>query len=389
MQSLDNEIIADSDCYCLETFWCDIISVLDFKIQENNILSFLFRISKLRKISIFKHLPELKLMEFSHIMKKEHYKQGEVIFSEGAVGDKIYLLFKGKVKIVKNNKTIRELDRGSYFGEISILLNKPRSASVIALTNLTIYTISADNFMKNIDQKIHEILKKRMNLLDVFNLNLEELHYIGSLGEGKFGTVSLVHDCRNVYAIKAVLRKSAESQKMLIKYFIKERQILLSLDHPFIVKLVKTVKNEDFIFYLMEHINGIVLSRYLEKRKQNRLYNLYETKFIMACLLTVVNYLNYKKIAHRDIKPDNIMIDEKGYLKLIDFGTAIEIKDFTTTITGTPHYIAPEVLLGRGYGYSADYWSIGVTAFEVFYNFYPFGNKAKDPMEVYKEVVKK
>jgi cGMP-dependent protein kinase len=322
-------------------------------------------------------------------MKKEHYKQGEAIFNEGAVGNKIYLLFKGKVNIVKNNKKIRELDRGSYFGEISILLNQPRSASVIALTNLTIYTISADFFMKNIDQKILEILRKKMKLLDVDNTELDEFYYIGSLGEGKFGTVSLVHDCRDVYAIKAVLRKRAECQKMLIKYFIKERQILLSLDHPFIVKLVKTMKNKDFIFYLMEHINGIVLSKYLEKRMQNRLYNLYETKFIVACLLTVVDYLNFKNIAHRDIKPDNIMIDERGYLKLIDFGTALEIKDFTTTITGTPHYIAPEVLLGRGYGYSADYWSIGVTAFEVFYNFYPFGNKAKDPMEVYKEVVKK
>ncbi len=357
--------------------------------EENKILTFLFRISKLRKISLFKHLPELELMELSHMMKKEHFKQGEAVFSEGAAGDKIYLLIKGKVKVVKNKKTIRELDRGSYFGEVSIMLNQPRSASIIALTKLTIYTISADFFLKNIDSKIHEILQNKINLLDIHDVSLNELYYIGCLGEGKFGTVSLVHDCRSVYAVKAVLRKSAESKKMLIKYFINERQILLSLEYPFIVKLVKTLKNEDFIFYVMEHINGIVLSKYLEKRMQNRLYNAYETKFIMACLLTVLNYLNCKKIAHRDIKPDNIIIDDKGYLKLIDFGTAIEIKDFTNTITGTPHYIAPEVLLGRGYGYSADYWSIGVTAFEVFYNFYPFGNKAKDPMEVYKEVVKK
>jgi len=386
---LDNEIVAESDCYCLEATWEKIISILNFKIQENKILSFLFRISKLRKFTIFKHLPELKLMEFSHVMKKEHFKQNEIIFSEGANADKFYLLIKGKVKVIKNNKTIRELDRGSYFGEIAILNNHTRSATVISQTNVTIYSIAAEYFDKNIDHTILELLKKRMNYFDIFNTQIDDFYYIGNLGEGKFGIVSLVHDTKMIYAIKAILRRSGESQKMLIKYFIKERQILLSLDHPFIVKLVKTIKNDDYIFYLMEHINGIVLSKYLEKRSQTRIYNLYETKFISACLLTVVNYLNYKKIAHRDIKPDNIMIDEKGYLKLIDFGTAIEIKDFTTTITGTPHYIAPEVLLGRGYGYSADYWSIGITAYEVFYNFYPFGNKAKDPMEVYKEVVKK
>jgi len=386
---LDSEIIANQDCYCLEATWNDIISVLNFQIQENKILSFLFRISKLRKISIFKHLPELKLMEFSHVMKKEHYKKGETLFTEGSVGDKLYLLFKGKVKVIKNYKTIRELDRGSFFGEIALFYNQTRSATVIADTNITIYTIVKDFFLKNIDNKILNILKKKIALLDTYNTALDDFYYIGSLGEGKFGTVSLIHDCKNIYAIKAVMRKSAECQKMLIKYFIKERQILLSLDHPFIVKLIKTIKNEDFIFYLMEHINGIVLSKYLEKRSPKRINNNYETKFIAACLITVVNYLNNKKIVHRDIKPDNIMIDDKGYLKLIDFGTAIEIKDFTNTITGTPHYIAPEVLLGRGYGFTADYWSIGVTIFEVYYNFYPFGNKAKDPMEVYKEVVKK
>ena len=331
----------------------------------------------------------MKLMEISHIMKKEHYKEGDIIFSDGSIGDKLYMLFKGKVKVVKNNKSIRELDKGSYFGEISLLLNQPHSASVQALTNLTIYTISSEKFFKIIEINIIEFLRNKIGLYDNFNISLDDLYYVTNLGEGKFGTVSLVHNGKNSYAIKAVNRKSAENQKILIKYFIKERVILLSLDHPFIVKLVKTLKTEEFIFYLMEHINGVVLSKYLEKRPDNKIQEKYETLFIIASLLTCVDYLNYKKIVHRDIKPDNILIDEKGFLKLIDFGTAIDIKDFTNTITGTPHYIAPEVLLGRGYGFSADYWSIGITAFEVFFNYYPFGNKAKDPMEVYKEIVKK
>ena len=176
---------------------------------------------------------------------------------------------------------------------------------------------------------------------------------------------------------------------ILIKYFLKERSILLKLDHPLVVKLVKTMKNDNYIFYLMEYVNGIVLSKYLENRLENRIRNKYETQFYLASILLVVDYLNSKNIAHRDLKPDNTMIDEKGYLKVIDFGTAVIIKDFTSTITGTPHYIAPEVLLGRGYSFSADYWSIGILAFEIYFNYYPFGNKATDPMEVYKDVIKK
>lgn len=139
----------------------------------------------------------------------------------------------------------------------------------------------------------------------------------------------------------------------------------------------------------MEHVNGLVLSKYIENRAENKIRNKYETQFYIASLFVIITYLNNKKIAHRDIKPDNIMLNERGYMKMIDFGTAIVVKDFTTTITGTPHYIAPEVLLGKGYSFSADYWSIGITAFEIFFNYYPFGNKATDPLEVYKEIVKK
>ena len=103
----------------------------------------------------------------------------------------------------------------------------------------------------------------------------------------------------------------------------------------------------------------------------------------------LLSYLNSKQICHRDLKPDNIVIDEKGYLKLIDFGTSIELKDFTNTITGTPHYIAPEILTGKGYGLSCDYWSVGIIAHEIYYGMYPFGKNAKDPIDVYREIVKK
>jgi cGMP-dependent protein kinase len=234
-----------------------------------------------------------------------------------------------------------------------------------------------------------EFLIKKISLQDNFSTTLSDLFFIRNLGQGKFGSVALVHNTKNLYAIKAVNRKSAEKQKILIKYFLEERNILLTLDHPFIMKLVKTLKNEQCIFYLMEYINGAVMSKYLEHRSQSVLKNKFETQFYIGILIIILDYLNFKNICHRDIKPDNIMIDEKGYLKLIDFGTAIQIRDFTNTITGTPHYIAPEVLLGKGYSFSCDFWSIGIIAFEVYFNYYPFGNTATEPMEVYKEILKK
>ena len=77
------------------------------------------------------------------------------------------------------------------------------------------------------------------------------------------------------------------------------------------------------------------------------------------------------------------MITSKGYIKLIDFGTTKFITDFTNTVIGTPHYLSPEILLGQGYSFSCDYWSIGITIYEIFYGKFPFGNHAKDIMNIY------
>ena len=386
---MDYEVLSNSDCITLECQWDEVVENLNLKIDENKILSFLIRISQLKKISIFKHLTENRLLDICKIMKKEHFKEGELIFEDKSDGNKLYLLYKGKVQVLKDNKVLRELDKGSCFGEISLLLNQQHTATIKASTKVSLYTLSSDNFFKNMDKNILDFLIYKISLQDNFLTNLENLYFIKSIGEGKFGSVSLVHNEKYQYAIKAVNRKSAEQQRILIKYFLKERMILLKLDHPLVVKLVKTMKNEDYIFYLMEYVNGMVLSKYLENRLENRIRNKFETQFYVASLLLVVDYLNSKNIAHRDLKPDNTMIDGKGYLKVIDFGTAVIIQDFTNTITGTPHYIAPEVLLGRGYSFSGDYWSIGILAYEIFFNYYPFGNKATDPMEVYKEVIKK
>ena len=179
-----------------------------------------------------------------------------------------------------------------------------------------------------------------------------------------------------------------EREKMLSKYFVNERNIMLSLDHPFIVKMVKSLRNKKYCFILMEFINQINLDKQLSNKSRAK-RNIYETQFYIGSILLMLDYLQKKYIAHRDIKPSNIMIDNNGYLKMIDFGTAKVLKDYTSTIIGTPHYIAPEILQGKGYSLSCDFWSIGICMFEIFYGSYPFGDKANDVIDIYKEVLKK
>jgi cGMP-dependent protein kinase len=371
----------------LEAFWDDIITVFDFGIEKTKTLSFAIRLAHMKTIHIFKNLSEERLVEICKRMKKNYYEENQVVFEEGSNGDYLYILYKGKVLAYKGDKFLRELEDGNCFGETSLILKELHSATIVTAEKSTIFILSKEDFHSLIDKNLHDFLIKKISLQDNFSTEVGDLNFIKHLGEGKFGYVSLVHNGKNIFAIKVVNRKAANKQRILIKYFIKERQILLSLDHQFIVKLVKTMKNEEFIFYMMEYVNGTPLSNYLNlKIKRNRKY---ETQFFTATLLIIIDYLNSKKITHRDIKPDNIMIDENGYLKMIDFGTAVILRDFTNTIVGTPQYIAPEILIGKGYGFAADYWSIGITAYEIFFGVYPFGQKAHDPMAVYKEVVKK
>ena len=388
---LKNDIYAQGECRLVEIIWENIENTLGIaeKMSRKKTLSFFSQLEYMKRTEMFRNTSDQRLMKICSLMKKEKYKEGEAIFKEGEIGDKFYLIKKGKVKVLKNNKVIREIEEGNCFGELALLVNEPRSATIEASQKCTLYVLTKKDFDETIDKNMLEYLQKKIALQDNFNMTLNDLFFVKNLGRGKFGNVALVHDKKNYYAIKAVSRSAAERQKILIKYFLEERRVLLKLDHPFVMKLVRTFKNQENVFYLTEYINGKVLGKYLEGKPQSQFHNKSETQFYISFLFIILDYLNSKNIIHRDLKPDNIMIDEKGYIKLIDFGTALNIKDFTSTITGTPHYIAPEVLIGKGYSYSCDYWSVGIITHELYYNYYPFGNDATDPMEVYREVLKK
>jgi len=103
--------------------------------------------------------------------------------------------------------------------------------------------------------------------------------------------------------------------------------------------------------------------------------------------MIAIQYLHERKIIYRDIKPENIIIETNGYLKLIDFGTAKEIEDRTKTIIGTPHYMAPEIILGGGYSFQVDFWSISICMYEFMCGQVPFGEKDDDPMEIYFSII--
>ena len=382
-------VYVEGECRAIKLTLKDIQKTMNIQIKISKIVSFLEHLNYLQKTDMFRNTSINKLIQICSLMKKEKFNPNDYIFEKGDKADKFYIIKKGSVIVWNDEKRIRELEKGNYFGELALLSNEPRSASIQAKEYCTVYVLEKNDFIKSIDKKLLEYLNIKMSLLDDFNMTLNDFYFCKNLGQGKFGEVSLVHNNKHFYAIKCVDRKEAEKEKHLIKYFLEERRVLLELDHPFIMKLVRTFKTKENIFFLTNFINGKGLGKYLETKKKKSFRNKEEMRFYISFLYVILDYLNSKGIAHRDLKPENIMINTQGYLQLIDFGTAKKIKDFTSTIIGTAYYISPEILSGKGYSYSCDYWSVGIIAFEIYYNYYPFGNEASDPMEVYEEVLKK
>ena len=387
-KNISDDMIAYPDCITLEASIDDLAKVMKIDLNKEKPYNILRYINKLKKSYLFKNLSENTLESIAKNMKKEKFNKGDYIIKEGTYGNTFYLISKGKVTISKDGKPLRVLEQGECLGEKSLLSNDSlRTASAVAEDKVICYVIYKKEFdMILSDSNTREYLLKKLAFQNT-DIQLSDLFYIKFLGKGKFGSVSLVHNKQNFYAIKAISIKMVEREKMLWKYFVNERSIMLSLDHPFIVKMVKSLRNQQYCFILMEFVNELNLDDHLSKKRTRN--NIYVTQFYIGSMLLMLDYLQKKQIAHRDIKPSNIMIDPNGYLKMIDFGTAKVLKDYTSTIIGTPHYIAPEILQGKGYSLSCDFWSLGICMFEIFYGIYPFGNTANEVIEIYKDVLKK
>jgi cGMP-dependent protein kinase len=116
-----------------------------------------------------------------------------------------------------------------------------------------------------------------------------------------------------------------------------------------------------------------------------------ESRFYIASIILCLEYLHSQNIIYRDLKPENIMIQSNGYLRMIDLGTAkiLSKNEKTFSVIGTPHYMAPEIVQGRGYTFYVDLWALGICMFEFQCGYVPFGEDEDDPFEIYKVVLTK
>ena len=128
---------------------------------------------------------------------------------------------------------------------------------------------------------------------------------------------------------------------------------------------------------------------YSEVVKEIGLLNVSDARFYMAQLLLTSQYLHTHQIIHRDLTPDNFIIDTKGNLLINKIDCVKLVRSGRTlSIVGLPHYMAPEIFQSKGYNYSVDLWSLGVVLYEMVCGRLPFGEHLHDPYEIYQEVIR-
>jgi serine/threonine protein kinase len=200
------------------------------------------------------------------------------------------------------------------------------------------------------------------------------------IGKGKFGVVNLgIHKkTQQQVAVKIINKDSIKTleDKELVRI---EIGILKLCHHPNVVRLLDHLENEDYIFIVMEYIEGGTLGQYLKKKNFN--FSERQASSIMSQIASGVKYLHKYGIVHRDLKPDNIMItqqNEFGVIKIMDFGLSKIVSTQETMVDGygTLSYVAPEVLLRTPYNKEVDIWSMGVILYYMLCGHLPFkGNK--------------
>ncbi|CAG9326973.1 unnamed protein product [Blepharisma stoltei] len=195
-----------------------------------------------------------------------------------------------------------------------------------------------------------------------------EFHYL--IGRGGFSRVwSVTHkNTKQSYALKEIL-KSRVIAKRHVHSVINEKRLLSILKHPFIVNMHHAFQDRDYLYLTIDLKTGGDLRYHFQKHT----FTEEDTKFLTSCIILALEYLHSNKIIHRDLKPENLIFDGEGYMHITDFGIARAwVEDNSHEVSGTPGYMAPEVLCKQNHTYAVDWYALGVILYEIITGLRPY-----------------
>ncbi|KAL4786280.1 kinase-like domain-containing protein [Aspergillus varians] len=210
-------------------------------------------------------------------------------------------------------------------------------------------------------------------------VNLNQFRLLRVVGKGAFGKVRIVEkkDTGLTFALKYI-RKEEVVRSESVRNIIRERRMLEHLNHPFLCNLRYSFQDIEYIYIVVDLMNGGDLRFHISRK----CFTEEAVRFWLAELSCALRYIHSQGIIHRDVKPDNVLLDSEGHVHLADFNVASDFRPGKplTSKSGTLAYLAPEVYEGGGYYFEVDWWSLGVTFYECIYNKRPFEGRSQDTL---------
>ncbi|ORC92703.1 protein kinase A catalytic subunit [Trypanosoma theileri] len=218
---------------------------------------------------------------------------------------------------------------------------------------------------------------------EVAGWKLQDLEMGETIGTGTFGRVRLCkHKGTGRYLALKILKKQEILRMKQVDHILAESSILQEVNHPFIVNMLKGFMDDDRLYILLEYVVGGELFSHL--RKAGKFPN-DVAKFYSAEVVLAFEYLHSCNIVYRDLKPENLLLDAQGNIKITDFGFAKRVNERTFTLCGTPEYLAPEVIQSKGHNKAVDWWALGILLYEMLVGYPPFFDES--PFKIYEKIL--
>jgi CRP-like cAMP-binding protein len=392
----------------------------------------------LKKVEMLQSLTEKQMLVIARALTKKVYPSGTTLFTQGDIGEDFYMLAAGEVAITVNHVEVAKLKAGDYFGETSLLSSEKRNASAVtagggsadALSKdgtgdeTVCLQLSRDDFNNLLgpleaimkvasDKRALEASNKGMaGLAKSFSASMKRLSvdreakteagppsfndlvYIRTLGTGTFGVVKLAYHpaTKKGYALK-IMEKQTVTELHQEKGVFFERDLMKELEYVLLPTLYATYNDVDNLYMLLELLPGGefwgILHEDVDLLGYNRLGGIDDDKaaFYSACVLAGLGHMHSMDICYRDMKPENMVLDSAGYIKIVDYGFCKKLPNNSTTNTmcGTPEYIPPEMVKSKPHTRAVDLWSFGVFLYELATRGTPFEHN--DTSGIYRNIM--
>ena len=400
----------------------------------NVVLEQRMRIRILQSVPILQSIPEANLLLMSQAMTLETYKDGDYIIRQGEPGNAFYIIHEGHVKCStfdgKKEVELVRLEPSEFFGERALVKNEPRKANVVAIGDVECLVLTKEQYKEYMSKEVQERLANReynstsdapgsaagsaavINHAEelvpkpLTNYRFDELQIKRTLGTGTFGRVKLTQGKKDskVYALKCMRKKDVVDKHQDGNVINEKNLLFLCSSCPFILKLYQTFNMANNIYMLMEFVQGGELWSYIYDAKRGHLlprnplggFLLDAVKFYASNVVLALEHMHERNIAYRDLKPENLLLDHLGYIKVIDFGFAKKIpfvsrdgnlNNKTYTMCGTPEYLAPEIVTSKGYDKSVDCWALGCLLYELHHQRTPFTEQGDSSAVTFRKIV--